>query len=107
MAFIQSIPLGEIPDRFEQIGLTTDCMAMVLGALLPRWGAVDDHYGMTCDFIHNEMELDEEEAGMFLVYAVDELVRVAWAFRQATLTGRLMTYTISGYVILLTYAEDL
>lgn len=106
MAFIQTIPLGEIPDRFEQAGLTPDCMADFLSVLFERWSVADHHYEMTCDFIHNEMDLDDEQAGMFLVYTIDELVRVASAARQATLTGKLLAYTVSDYVILLTFAED-
>lgn len=106
MAFIQTIPLGEIPDRFEQAGLTPDCMADFLSVLFERWSVTDHHYEMTCDFIHNEMDLDDEQAGMFLVYTIDELMRVGAAARQATLTGKLLTYMVSDHVILLTFAED-
>lgn len=105
MSSIQSIPLGEIPDRFEQVGLTPDCMIDTLDTLIQRWAAVDQHYEMTCDFIHNEMELNEEEAGMFLVYAVDELTRVAGEIRRLHLTGKLLAFSVSKHSLLLTLAD--
>lgn len=108
MSFTQSIPLGEIPDRFEQVGLTNECMVDTLNLLIHQWAAVDHciHYEMTCNFINSEMDLTEDEAGMFLVYTVDELIRVGSEIRQATLTGRLLAFLVSKYVILLTFADE-
>jgi hypothetical protein len=82
-------------------------MVDLLNTLLPRWAATDEchHYEMTCGFINNELDLDEDAAGMFLVYTVDELVRVAADIRRAALTGRLLAFTVTKYVILLTLAE--
>lgn len=102
---IQSIPLGEIPDRFEQVGLTRDCMVEYLTTLIGLWVNTDDHYNMTCDFIHNEMDMDEE-AGMFLVYTIDALMRVASDVRAVSLTGRLESFKVTAYVILLTLTDQ-
>lgn len=104
MTSIQSIPLGEIPDRFEQVGLTTDCMVEYLTTLIKLWVNTDTPYEITCDFIHNEMDMDEE-AGMFLVYAMDALMRVAGDVRIVSLTGRLESFKVTVYVILLTLTD--
>lgn len=100
---IQSIALGVIPDRIEQVGLTTDCMISYLSTLIELWRNTDDHYDLTCDFIHNEMDM-ADESGMFLVYTIDELMRVASEVRSVALTGKLLSFKVTAYVILLTIA---
>lgn len=100
---VQSIALGSIPDRFEQVCLTSDCMIEYMTSLIGLWIHTDDPYNMTCNFIHNEMDMDDE-SGMFLVYTIDELMRVAGVVRTVSLTGRLLSFKVTAQVILLTIA---
>lgn len=104
MSPIQSIYLGKIPDRFEQVQLTVDCMIVYLTALIEMWMVTENPYSETCDFIHNEMDMDDE-AGMFLVYTIDELMRVADEVRSVALTGQLESFKVTNHLILLTLSD--
>lgn len=106
MTYSQSIPLGDVPDWFDCAGLD---MEELLGALIQRWSRIDTsiHYELTCNFINNEMGLDEDDAEDFLDGTVNELVRVGADIRIAIETCRLLAFTVSRYVVLLTFSEEL
>lgn len=104
MSVIQSVPLGYIADWFDDARLD---MPELLGQLIQRWASTDVaiHYELTCNFINNEMGLDEDYAEDFLNFTVNELVQAGAEVRRLALTGKLLAYTVTSYVILLTLAE--
>ena len=86
------------------LGNQVDCVIVYLTALIEMWMVTENPYSETCDFIHNEMDMDDE-AGKFLVYTIDELMRVAGEVRSVALTGQLESFKVTNHLILLTLSD--
>lgn len=96
-----SLPIYDIPKHFKELDFTTKEMMDILFGLIYIWRHSELVEDITNEFIFSELDLDPLIAQVLILSIGPKLTAIGNAIRDLALTGRLVTWKVTPYLILL------
>jgi len=100
------ISLGSLPALFKRCGFTEEKTMDTLSVMVMYWRQNDPMSDITAEFIQSEMDMEPFAVATMIREGLQQLNEIANHVRQASLTGRLMHWTIHPTTIILELDDE-
>lgn len=101
MSRMMSVPLQDIPKHFKALDFTTKEMLDILFGLVYVWRHSELIEDITNEYIFSELDLDPLAAQMLILNIGPKLSAIGTCIRDYSLAGRLISWKVKPYLILL------